>query len=184
MRLDCNLRVTVASCIVLRRACSGGGEVRWSPADRLHEVVAACCQDGPRADDEHGRPAGGRSRRPRHPPAARPSRRRGVASCRPGRQPHRQILSQRRQLVDRGRATGGGRLLPHGRARHPGSPGARNQVVVVNQGGYIFYAGGSLAGASYCRQCRRRPAILQHQLWQRCQLCGNFRPTISNNSPI
>ena len=25
---------------------------------------------------------------------------------------------------------------------------------------YIFYAGGSLAGAGYCRQCRRRPAIL------------------------
>ena len=29
-----------------------------------------------------------------------------------------------------------------------------------DQGGYIFYAGGSLAGAGYCRQCRRRPAIL------------------------
>jgi len=25
---------------------------------------------------------------------------------------------------------------------------------------YIFYAGGSLAGAGYCRQCRQRPAIL------------------------
>ena len=91
VRLDCNLRVTVASCIVLRRACSGGGEVRWSPADRLHEVVAACCQDGPRADDEHGRPAGGRSRRPRHPPAARPSRRRGVASCLPEGKRHRPV---------------------------------------------------------------------------------------------
>ena len=41
----------------------------------------------------------------------------------------------------------------------------------VNQGGYIFYAGGSLAGADYCRQCRRRPAILLLQLWQGCQGC-------------
>ena len=39
------------------------------------------------------------------------------------------------------------------------------------QGGYIFYAGGSLAGAGYCRKCRRRPAILLLQLWQRCQVC-------------
>ena len=36
---------------------------------------------------------------------------------------------------------------------------------------YIFYAGGSLAGAGYCRQCRRRPAILLPQLWQGCQVC-------------
>ena len=36
------------------------------------------------------------------------------------------------------------------------------------QGGYIFYAGASLAGAGYCRQCRRRPAILPLQLWQGC----------------
>ena len=35
-----------------------------------------------------------------------------------------------------------------------------------HQGGYIFYAGASLAGASYCRQCRWRPAILPLQLWQ------------------
>jgi len=39
------------------------------------------------------------------------------------------------------------------------------------QGGYIFYAGASLAGAGYCRQCRRRPAILPLQLWQGCQVC-------------
>ena len=39
------------------------------------------------------------------------------------------------------------------------------------QGGYIFHAGGSLAGAGYCRQCRRRPAILPLQLWQGCQVC-------------
>jgi len=39
------------------------------------------------------------------------------------------------------------------------------------QGGYIFYAGGSSAGAGYCRQCRRRPAILLLQLWQGCQVC-------------
>ena len=35
----------------------------------------------------------------------------------------------------------------------------------------IFYAGGSFAGAGYCRQCRRRPAILPLQLWQGCQVC-------------
>ena len=40
-----------------------------------------------------------------------------------------------------------------------------------NQGGYIFYAGASLAGAGYCRQCRRRPAILPLQLRQGCQVC-------------
>ena len=39
------------------------------------------------------------------------------------------------------------------------------------QGGYIFYAGGRLAGAGYCRLCRRRPAILLLQLWQGCQVC-------------
>jgi len=39
------------------------------------------------------------------------------------------------------------------------------------QGGYIFYAGGSLAGAGYCRLCRRRPVILLLQLWQGCQGC-------------
>jgi len=39
------------------------------------------------------------------------------------------------------------------------------------KGGYIFYAGGSLAGAGYCRQCRRRPAILPLQLWLGCQVC-------------
>ena len=37
--------------------------------------------------------------------------------------------------------------------------------------GYIFYAGGSLAGAGYSRQCRRLPAILPLQLWQGCQVC-------------
>ena len=41
---------------------------------------------------------------------------------------------------------------------------------LTNQDGYIFYAGGSLAGAGYCRQCRRRPAILLLQLWQGCQV--------------
>ena len=30
------------------------------------------------------------------------------------------------------------------------------------QRGYIFYAGASIAGAGYCRQCRRRPAILRY----------------------
>ena len=40
-----------------------------------------------------------------------------------------------------------------------------------DQGGYIFYARASLAGAGYCRQCRRRPAILPLQLWQGCQVC-------------
>ena len=39
------------------------------------------------------------------------------------------------------------------------------------QGRYIFYAGASLAGAGYCQQCRRRPAILPLQLWQGCQVC-------------
>ena len=39
------------------------------------------------------------------------------------------------------------------------------------QGGYIFYAGAILAGAGYCRQCRRRPAILPLQLRQGCQVC-------------
>ena len=53
------------------------------------------------------------------------------------------------------------------------------------QGGYIFYAGASLAGAGYCRQCRRRPAILPLQLWQGCQVCVKiFRPTTSRSSPI
>ena len=37
--------------------------------------------------------------------------------------------------------------------------------------GYIFYAGGSLAGAGYCRQCRRQPVILLLQLWQAYQVC-------------
>ena len=41
----------------------------------------------------------------------------------------------------------------------------------AKQGCYIFYAGASLAGAGYCRQCRRRPAILPLQLWQGCQVC-------------
>ena len=36
-----------------------------------------------------------------------------------------------------------------------------------DQGGYIFYAGASLAGAGYCRQT----AILALQLWQGCQVC-------------
>jgi len=40
-----------------------------------------------------------------------------------------------------------------------------------DQRGYIFYAGGSLAGAGCCRQCRRRPAILPLQLWHGCQVC-------------
>jgi len=44
------------------------------------------------------------------------------------------------------------------------------------QGGYIFYAGGSLAGAGYCRQCRGRPAILPLQLWQGCQGYVKFPP--------
>ena len=53
------------------------------------------------------------------------------------------------------------------------------------QGGYIFYAGGSLAGAGYCRQCRRRPAILLLQLWQGCQVCVKISAqTTSKSSPI
>ena len=44
------------------------------------------------------------------------------------------------------------------------------RVVYCPQGGYIFYAGASLAGAGYCRQCRRRPAILPLQLRQGCQV--------------
>ena len=44
-------------------------------------------------------------------------------------------------------------------------------LLSTRQGVYIFYAGGSLAGAGYCRQCRRRPAILPLQLWQGCQDC-------------
>jgi len=36
---------------------------------------------------------------------------------------------------------------------------------------YIFYAGGRLASAGYCRQCRQQPAILPLQLWQGCQVC-------------
>ena len=39
---------------------------------------------------------------------------------------------------------------------------------------YIFYAGGSLAGAGYCRQCRRRPAILLLQGNMYCQGCVEF----------
>ena len=35
----------------------------------------------------------------------------------------------------------------------------------------MLYARASLAGAGYCRQCRRRPAILPLQLWQGCQVC-------------
>jgi len=35
----------------------------------------------------------------------------------------------------------------------------------------MLYARASLAGACYCRQCRRRPAILPLQLWQGCQVC-------------
>jgi len=46
-----------------------------------------------------------------------------------------------------------------------------HMIMYVGQGGYIFYAGGSFAGAGYCRQCRRRPAILPLQLWQGCQVC-------------
>jgi len=44
-------------------------------------------------------------------------------------------------------------------------------AATTDQGGYIFYAGASLAGAGYCRQCRRRPAILPLQLWKGCQGC-------------
>ena len=44
-------------------------------------------------------------------------------------------------------------------------------VTACTEGGYIFHAGGSLAGAGYCRQCHRRPAILLLQLWQGCQAC-------------
>ena len=43
----------------------------------------------------------------------------------------------------------------------------RQPATSSNQGGYIFYAGASLAGAGYCR----RPAILPLQLWQGCQVC-------------
>ena len=50
---------------------------------------------------------------------------------------------------------------------------ACHQLVIVmhSQGGHIFCAGGSLAGAGYCRQCRQRPTILPLQLWQGCQVC-------------
>ena len=53
-------------------------------------------------------------------------------------------------------------------ARHP-----RTYISAArrNQGGYIFYAGASLAGAGYCRQCRPQPAVLPLQLWQGCQVC-------------
>jgi len=55
-----------------------------------------------------------------------------------------------------------------------------------DQGGYIFYAGGSLAGARYCRQCRRRPAILllTPTVAGLQDLCENFRPTTSKRSLI
>ena len=52
---------------------------------------------------------------------------------------------------------------------HKGNPAAYGMC--RTQGGYIFYAGASLAGAGYCRQCRRRPAILPLQLRQGCQVC-------------
>jgi len=47
----------------------------------------------------------------------------------------------------------------------------RGPHVGWTQGGYIFYAGGSLAVTGYCWQCRRRPAILLLQLWQSFQVC-------------
>jgi len=49
--------------------------------------------------------------------------------------------------------------------------GDEEVILRPDQGGYIFYAGGSLAGAGYCRQCRRWPTILPLQLWQGCQVC-------------
>ena len=49
--------------------------------------------------------------------------------------------------------------------------GLNEHTHYTHQGGYIFYAGASLAGAGYCRQCRWRPAILPLQLWQGCQVC-------------
>ena len=53
------------------------------------------------------------------------------------------------------------------------------------QGGYIFYAGASLASAGYCRQCRRLPAILPLPTAAGLPgLCENFRPTTSKSSPI
>ena len=42
---------------------------------------------------------------------------------------------------------------------------------------YIFYAGGSLAGTGYCRQCRRRPAILLS-----INLFGNKEPKATYKS--
>ena len=50
------------------------------------------------------------------------------------------------------------------RARTCGRVRGANTSLGDFQGGYIFYAGASLAGAGYCRQCRRRPAILPLQL--------------------
>ena len=65
--------------------------------------------------------------------------------------------------VDWSRPTTGGCPTPPTRA-----PSASVWYVAPRlvQGGYIFYA-----GAGYCRQCRRRPAILPLQLWQGCQVC-------------
>ena len=50
-----------------------------------------------------------------------------------------------------------------------------------HQGGYIFYAGASLAGAGYCRQCRHLTTPTVAGL---PGLCENFRPTTSKSSPI
>ena len=69
--------------------------------------------------------------------------------------------------------------LPRHRSR-------QSRPVRTVQGGYIFYAGASLAGAGYCRQCRRRPAILltTPTVAGLPGLCENFRPTTSKSSPI
>ena len=50
-------------------------------------------------------------------------------------------------------------------------------VHTLGQGGYIFYAGGSLAGAGYCHLTTPTVAGLPG-------LCENFRPTTSKSSPI
>ena len=60
---------------------------------------------------------------------------------------------------------------PHTHGRPGSSRTGVRKPLCEQQEGYIFYAGESLAGAGYCRQCRRRPAILPLQLWQGCHVC-------------
>jgi len=52
------------------------------------------------------------------------------------------------------------------------------------QGGYIFYAGGSLAGAGYCRQSPAAGHLTTPTVAGLPGLCANLRPTTSKSSPI